>query len=52
MKLSPCETRTSLDLTELERIGMLAIGRALKADLCIGRFAFYQYPSCAGMMEW
>ncbi len=40
-EFSPYKTRTALDVTELERIGVLAIGRAFSADLCIGRVAFY-----------
>jgi hypothetical protein len=38
---SPYKTRKALDLTGIERIGVLAIGRAFAADLCIGRVAFY-----------
>ena len=40
-EFSPYKTRTALDLTGLKRIGVLAIGRAFKADVCIGRVAFY-----------
>ena len=40
-EFSPYKTSTALDVTELERIGVLAIGRAFSADLCIGRVAFY-----------
>ena len=39
---SPYKTGKALDLTELERIGVLAIGRAFSADLCIGRVGFYK----------
>lgn len=31
-----------LDLKRLERIGLVAIGRAFVADLCIGELAFYR----------
>ena len=31
-----------LDLTQLERIGLVAIGRAFTADLCIGELALYR----------
>jgi len=31
-----------LDLKRLERIGLVAIGRAFTADLCIGELAFYR----------
>lgn len=31
-----------LDLTQLERIGLVAIGRAFTADLCIGKLALYR----------
>ena len=40
-EFSPYKTRSALDVTELERIGVVAIGRAFTADLCIGRVAFY-----------
>ena len=30
-----------LDITQLRRIGIVAIGRAFAADLCIGKLAFY-----------
>jgi len=40
-EFSPYKTSTALDVTELERIGVLAIGRAFSADLCIGRVGFY-----------
>jgi hypothetical protein len=40
-EFSPYKTSKALDLTELERIGVVAIGRAFAADLCIGRIAFY-----------
>lgn len=41
VEFSPYKTSKALDLTELERIGLLAIGRAFSADLCIGRVGFY-----------
>ena len=31
-----------LDLTQLERIGLVAIGRAFTADVCIGELALYR----------
>jgi hypothetical protein len=31
-----------LDLTRLERIGLVAIGRAFTADLCIAKLALYR----------
>lgn len=34
-------TRSALDLTQLARIGVVAIGREFKADLCIGGIAMY-----------
>jgi hypothetical protein len=40
-EFSPHKTGKALDLTGLERIGVLAIGRAFTADLCIGRVGFY-----------
>ena len=40
-EFSPYKTKKALDLSGLERIGVLAIGRAFTADLCIGRVAFY-----------
>ena len=40
-EFSPYKTSKALDLTELERIGLLAIGRAFSADLCIGRVGLY-----------
>lgn len=35
------KTRSSLDLTQLARIGIVAIGREFAADLCIARVALY-----------
>jgi hypothetical protein len=37
----PYKTSKPLDLTELERLGVVAIGRAFSADVCIGRLGFY-----------
>ena len=37
----PYKTSKALDLTELERLGVVAIGRAFSADVCIGRLEFY-----------
>jgi hypothetical protein len=34
--------RTPLDVTALRRIGILAIGRAFKADVCVGRVGLYR----------
>jgi len=31
-----------LDIKHLERIGLVAIGRAFTADLCIGKLALYR----------
>ena len=33
---------SSLDLEHIERIGIVAIGRAFKADLCVARVALYR----------
>jgi hypothetical protein len=38
----PYRIETALDLTRLRRIGLVAIGRAFQADLCIGRVALYR----------
>jgi hypothetical protein len=35
-------TRAPLDLRQLKRIGLVAIGREMQADLCLGRIAFYR----------
>jgi hypothetical protein len=40
-EFSPYKTRRALDTTGLERIGLVAIGRAFTADLCIGRLGLY-----------
>jgi hypothetical protein len=37
----PYKTGSELDLTELERIGIVAIGRAFHADLCVARVEYY-----------
>ena len=44
-EFSAYRTRKPLDVTELERIGVVAIGRAFTADLCIGRVGFYSGSS-------
>ena len=36
-------TSKPLDVTELELVGFIAIGRAFTADLCIGRIGYYQH---------
>ena len=40
-EFSAYRTRKPLDITALQRIGVVAIGRAFSADLCIGRLGFY-----------
>jgi hypothetical protein len=36
---------STLDLTQLERIAIVAIGRAFEADLCLASLAFYRDES-------
>ena len=38
---SAYRTGKTLRLDRLERIGLVAIGRAFSADLCVARVAFY-----------
>lgn len=38
----PYRTEAALNLARLQRLGMVAIGREMQADLCIGRIAFYR----------
>jgi len=38
---TPYKTGKALDLIKLERIGVLAIGRAFHADVCLARVGFY-----------
>lgn len=38
---APHRTEAPLDLRRLRRIGIVAIGRAFRADLAVGRLAFY-----------
>ena len=38
---TPYKTSKTLDLGELERIGVVAIGRAFRADVCVARLGFY-----------
>ena len=38
----PYRTDASLDLARLLRLGIVAIGREMRADLCIGRIALYR----------
>jgi hypothetical protein len=40
-EFSAYRTRKPLNITALQRIGVVAIGRAFSADLCIGRLGFY-----------
>jgi len=40
-EFSAYRTSKPLDVTKLERIGVLAIGRAFTADVCIGRIGYY-----------
>ena len=39
---TPYRTSTPLDLKMLRRIGLVAIGREMQADLCLGRMALYR----------
>lgn len=41
-RFEPYRTSASLDVRQLKRIGLVAIGRAMQADLCLGRIAFYR----------
>lgn len=38
----PYRTNKALDVSRLKRIGIVAIGREFRADLCIGRIVFYR----------
>ena len=38
----PYRTGKSLDISRLRRIGILAIGRAFRADICIGKVGLYR----------
>ena len=38
----PYRTGKALDITRLKRIGIVAIGRAFAADVCIGRIGLYR----------
>lgn len=38
----PYRTDKALDVSRLKRIGIVAIGREFRADLCIGRIVFYR----------
>ncbi len=40
----PYRIKTRLNVTRIKRIGLVAIGRAFSADLCIGRLALYTGP--------
>lgn len=39
---TPCRVDRPLDLGTLGRLGVVAIGRAMRADLCIGRVGLYR----------
>lgn len=41
-RFEPHRIRAPLDVSQLERIGLVAIGRAFSADLCIGHLALYR----------
>jgi hypothetical protein len=38
----PYRTDIPLDLSKLRRLGLVAIGREMKADLCVARLSFYR----------
>lgn len=38
----PYRTNAALNLARLRRLGVVAIGREMQADLCIGKFALYR----------
>jgi hypothetical protein len=40
--------RAPLDITALRRIGVLAIGRAFTADLCVARLGLYRDEAAVG----
>ena len=37
----PHRIRAPLDVSQLQRVGLVAIGRAFSADLCVGQLALY-----------
>lgn len=41
-EFQPYRTDKALDVSRLKRIGVVAIGREFKADLCIGSLGFYR----------
>jgi hypothetical protein len=41
---TPHRTDVPLDLQRLLRVGVVAIGRAFEADLCLGKLALYRNP--------
>ena len=45
---TPYRIRSALDLARLERIGLVAIGRAFEADLCVAKVAFYREAAATG----
>ena len=44
-EFSAYRTSKPLDVAELELVGIVAIGRAFTADVCIGRIGYYQESS-------
>jgi hypothetical protein len=41
-RFEPYRISAPLDVRQLKRIGLVAIGREMQADLCLGRIAFYR----------
>jgi len=41
-RFEPYRTDMPLDVSHVRRIGLVAIGRAFSADLCLGRLALYR----------
>ena len=41
-EFTPYRINKALDISRLKRIGLVAIGRKFKADLCIGKIGFYR----------
>lgn len=41
-EFSPSRTDKALDVSRLKRIGVVAIGREFRADICIGRLGLYR----------
>ena len=42
-EFAPYRINKALDISRLKRIGIVAIGRAFSADLCIGKIGLYRY---------